>query len=114
MNGASLLRQTATLIERGWCCGAEARDGAGAAVEAADPAAVSWSLLGALVLVSDRPDASLTALRDALWGISGVITDSSLDDWNDRVGRTQTDTLDMLARAGASLQRHPAPSVWPE
>lgn len=111
MDGHGFLRETACLIESGWCCGADARDGAGLAVAASDPAAIQWSLLGALVAVSERPDADEHALRDALWGISGVIPDASLDGWNDVAGRTQGETLVMLADAGISLGTQPPPDA---
>lgn len=107
MDGQGFLRETAILIERGWCCGADARDHAGLAVAASDAGATQWSLIGALVAVSERPESDERALRDALWGISGVIPDSSLDGWNDASGRTQFDTLQMLAAAGGSLRRQP-------
>jgi hypothetical protein len=108
MNGDAFLQETANLIGRGWCCGADARDCSGTAVAASDPTAVSWSLPGALAAVSERPNA-LTALPDALWGISGVIPDSSLADWNDTPGRTQTQTLHMLTSASHSLNNEPPP-----
>jgi hypothetical protein len=111
MDGQAFLRETAALIGRGWCCGAEARDRFGSAVEVADPSAAAWSLRGALALVSDRPDAEVDALREALWGISGVIPDSELDDWNDAAGRTQSDTLQMLAHAQTSLDTNPPPDT---
>lgn len=111
VDGQCFLRETAALIEHGWCCGADARDGVGSAVSASDPAATQWSLLGALAAVSERPGADATALRDALWGIAGVISDASLDSWNDRAGRTQADTLLMLAQAQTSLGRQPPPST---
>ncbi|HET8751330.1 MAG TPA: hypothetical protein VFM43_02245 [Gaiellaceae bacterium] len=111
MNGHDVLHQTAMLIRKGWCCGADARDCSGLAVAASDPAATAWSLPGALARVSERPDADLTALRDALWGISGVIPDSSLEGWNDAPGRSQDETLRMLAGASTSLTHQPpAPS----
>jgi hypothetical protein len=110
MNGQSFLREAALLIGRGWCCGAAARDCAGAPVEASDPGATNWSLTGALAAVSDRPEFDMTALRSALWGISAVIPDSSLDDWNNAQGRTQGDALQMLARAETSLDENPAPN----
>ena len=111
MNGHDYLHETARLIRRGWCSGADARDRRGAAVPAADPAAVAWSLAGALAHVSERRDASLSALSDALWGISGVIPDSSLDAWNNASGRTQAATLHMLASASTSLSRQPPPET---
>lgn len=109
MNGHDVLRETATLIQRGWCCGADARDCYGVPVAASDPAATAWSLPGALALVSEA-ETDLRALRDALWGISGVIPDWSLEDWNDAPGRSQADTLDMLAGASTSLTRQPPPA----
>jgi hypothetical protein len=109
MNGHDVLREAATLIRRGWCCGADARDCCGVPVAASDPAATAWSLPGALAVVSERPDTDLVALRDALWGISGVIPDSSLEGWNDAPGRSQDETLHMLAGASTSLGHHPPP-----
>jgi hypothetical protein len=109
MNGQAFLRETASLIERGWCCGADARNCQGDAVAASHPAATSWSLLGALVAVSERHQTATTALREALWGISGVIPDSSLNAWNNSCGRTQGDTLQMLTLAEANLDEQPPP-----
>lgn len=111
MNGHDFLHETATLIRKGWCCGADARDTYGSPVAAADPTAMAWSLTGALALVSERNDASLSALSDALWGISGVIADSSLDSWNNSRGRSQAQTLRMLASASTSLTRQPPPET---
>ena len=113
MTGQAVLRETAGLIQRGWCCGADARDCRGQAVPASGPDATAWSLLGALVAVSERPGRASRDLRDALWGISGVIPDHSLDAWNDADGRTQQDTLEMLRCAQTSLEMHPPPkSGW--
>jgi hypothetical protein len=109
MNGHDVLHETAQLIRKGWCCGADARDCFGLAVAASDPAATAWSLPGALALVSERPGAHLDALRDALWGISGVIPDSSLAGWNDAPGRSQDETLRMLDGASTSLSDRPPP-----
>jgi hypothetical protein len=108
MNGQDVLHETATLIRRGWCCGADARDCFGLAVAASDPTATAWSLPGALALVSEQPGADL-GLRDALWGISGVIADWSLSDWNDAPGRSQDETLEMLDGASTSLRDGPPP-----
>ncbi len=110
MNGQSFLREAASLIGCGWCCGAPARNCHGSPVEATDPRATNWSLTGALAVVSERPEADITALRNALWGISAVIPDSSLDDWNNTEGRSQAETLQMLARAENTLNENPAPN----
>ena len=109
MDGRAFLHETASLVRHGWCAGADARNSLGFATTASDPVATSWSLLGALVAVSERPGADMTALGDALWGISGVIPDESLDDWNNVEGRTQADTLRLLARAERSLRDQPPP-----
>ena len=109
MEGQTFLREVAGLVGCGWCCGAAARDCHGAPVEASDPRASTWSLTGALAAVSDRPNSDLTALRHALWGISAVIPDRSLDDWNDARGRTQSQILQMLVQAETSLTENPPP-----
>lgn len=111
MNGHDVLRETAALIGRGWCCGADARDCFGVAVAASDPAATAWSLPGALACVSEKPSADLDALRHALWGISGVIPDTSLEGWNDCPGRSQAEALEMLAGASSSLEHQPPPEA---
>lgn len=113
MDGQDVLRETARLIEHGWCQHADARDPSGTAVTASDPSATAWSLTAALALASDTPKADPIALRDALWGISAAIPDSSLDAWNNAPNRTQTETLRMLAHASTSLHQQPPPSPWP-
>lgn len=109
MNGHEFLHETATLIRRGWCWDADARDPDGTPVAASDPAATAWSLMGAIVRVSEQQDAELGALSDALWGISGVIPDASLDGWNNAPGRSQAETLAMLDAASTSLTQEPPP-----
>ena len=109
MDGQALLREVATLIDCGWCRWADARDSHRFPVAASDPRATAWSLTGALAAVSQRRETDMTALRSALWGISAVIPDSSLDDWNNAEGRTQSQTLQMLVQAETSLNESPAP-----
>jgi hypothetical protein len=113
MNGRDVLRTTAGLIERGWCQGADARDRLGATVPPTGQTAAAWSLSGALAHASERPDVELIAMRTALWGVSAVIPDWSLDDWNNAPGRTQAEVLQMLAAAAESLDRSPPPDPWP-
>ena len=111
MDGQAFLRETARLIGAGWCRDADARDSEGAAVGASDPSATAWSLLGALVAVSERLDGDTRALRDALWGITGVMPEASLDGWNNAHGRTQHAILRMLVDAETSLAVHPPPET---
>ena len=66
LSGREFLHETATLVRKGWCCGAEARDYCGVPVAASDPAATAWSLTGALARVSGRRDATLGAQRRPL------------------------------------------------
>jgi hypothetical protein len=112
LRGQDVLRETARLVEIGWCKGADARDGAGLAVRPHDRAAVAWSLLGALALVSDMPDVGLAALTDALGGIASVIRDPSLSAWNDRPDRTQAQMLLMLEHARRSIDDPEAAIIW--
>lgn len=110
MDGQTFLREVASLIGSGWCCGADARNCFGSPVEASDAGATAWSLTGALAAVAERPETDITALRSALWGISAVVSDPSLDTWNNAKGRTRAETLQMLAQAETSLNEHPAPN----
>jgi hypothetical protein len=107
MDGDSVLRATSTLIRRGWCCGADARDDAGEAVDALDPAASAWSLAGALGVVALRDGVALEDVAHALAGLAVVVVDPSLDNWNDRPGRTQAETLDALDCARLYLEATP-------
>jgi hypothetical protein len=109
MDGHDILQEAAGLIRQGWCRDADARDHTGRAVSAFAATATAWSLTGALAVVAEMPGSSLISLGDALWGISGVIPDSVLDDWNNAHGRKQTDVLQMLEHSSASLTRRPPP-----
>ena len=64
----------------------------------------TWSLPGALARVSERPEADLGAPRDALWGISGVIPDASLEHWNDPARPEPGGDAHLLAGAGPTPQ----------
>ena len=107
MNGQGVLREAEVLVAEGWCSGADARDGAGAAVAALDPAATCWSLPGALAVVAGMPGVDLDSLAVALTGLASVISEDSLSEWNDRPGRTQAQTLEALSAARRSLDDRP-------
>jgi hypothetical protein len=98
-----ILLQTRERLEAGWCQGADARDGSGAAVDPWSEKARSWSLLGALVAVTDPlaplGNARLGALRRALAAVAEFVVEPSLADWNDAEARTQANVIGMLDEA---------------
>jgi hypothetical protein len=109
MSGDDFLHETAAVIHAGWCSGADARDSSGRAVELHDRE-------GLVAHRRSRPRLRATRrhsgrLGDALWGISGVIPDWSLDAWNNVAGRNQAETLEMLADASTSLAGRPPPAA---
>jgi hypothetical protein len=104
IEASGLLRNARARIVRGWCQHASARDGDGRIVEPWDDSARSWSLLGAVVAVTEpkrleRGDLSIDELRRALGALAQLIPDPSLEHWNDERGRTAADVLDVLDRA---------------
>lgn len=68
-----------------------------------------WSPLIDLQAPGHSGAHSLSSARDPM--LSGVIDDWSLDGWNDAAGRTQDDTLQMLAHAQVSLKENPPPDI---
>jgi hypothetical protein len=112
--GRRLLGDTATLVARGWCQGADARGPDEGAVDPWDERAVSWSLLGAIVgvLESGTPDSceiSLEELGAALNALAAIIEVDSLAVWNDDPERTQREVLATLAAAESRVE-----SPWPD
>jgi hypothetical protein len=108
-----ILVQTRERLETGWCQGADARDGAGAAVDPWSDRARSWSLLGALVAVTDPlaplGNARLGALRRALAALAEFVVEPSLAEWNDAEARTHANVISVLDEALRYLGR-PVPS----
>jgi hypothetical protein len=107
--GLELLYRARALVERGWCQGADARNGDGAAVEAWDPGAESWSLLGAIVAVLEHEAAAsgeiaLDELAAALDALAAVIETDSLANWNDSGTRTRTEVLAVLDTAATAYR----------
>jgi hypothetical protein len=93
-------------VAAGWCQHASARDAGGRIVEPWDAEARSWSLLGAIVAVTEpqrleRGHLSLTELTSALGALAELIADPSLENWNDAPERARDDVLDVLDRATA-------------
>jgi hypothetical protein len=110
---AALLRDARDLIARSWTGHAEARDRSGTAVDPLDPAAASWSLLGALVAAHDKQAASneqeaFAALVRACTALAELVDNDSLQAWNDAPERDQADVLSVLDTA-ARLEVDPPP-----
>jgi hypothetical protein len=105
LSAAEILRRAHSLVEFGWCQGADATDAADQPVDPFSANACHWSLLGALVAALDTPERNpespelIAALRLALVAISDLIPDWSLQHWNDHPARTQAGVIDTLARA---------------
>jgi hypothetical protein len=99
-----LLRGARDRVASGWCQHASARDVDGRIVEPWDADARSWSLLGAIVAVTEpqrleRGHLSLTELTTALGALAELIADPSLESWNDAPDRAQNQVVDVLDRA---------------
>ncbi len=114
VEGRDLLKDARGLVAASWTQHADARTAGGAAVKAWDSAAVSWSLLGALVASYERLLAAgdealaLTALASACVLLGEVLDSDSLTDWNDLPGRTQAQVLAALDAALIYELRPPA------
>jgi hypothetical protein len=104
-----ILIQTRERLQSGWCQGADARDESGSAVDPWSDRARSWSLLGALVAVTDPlaplGNARLGALRRALAALAEFVVEPSLADWNDADARTKENVIDVLDQALLYLGR---------
>jgi hypothetical protein len=101
-----LLRDARARVATGWCQHASARDGDGRIVEPWDVEARSWSLLGAIVAVTEPRrlelgQLSLAELTTALGALADLIAEPSLESWNDAPDRARDEVLDVLDRATA-------------
>jgi hypothetical protein len=100
MNGSKLLHDAGTLVEKGWCQGAEARDALGLATEVGAADAAAWSLLGALqAITAADPSTDLQDIGDAVSALAELILDPSLANWNDSETRTKLEVLSVLKDA---------------
>lgn len=104
-----ILLQTRERLLAGWCQGADARDRSGDAVDPWSDEARSWSLLGALVAVTDPlaplGNTRLGPLRRALAALAEFVVEPSLADWNDAEDRTQSNLIEVLDEALRYLGR---------
>src|SRR6266536_3174220 len=111
-----MLSEARGLLQRGWCRGAQARDGAGSGVPAWSDDARTWSLLGALLaswyreqgqgldvdVVAHSVDAR--ALGDATAALGEAAGSASLEQWNDEPRRTLADVVAAIDRATQILE----------
>jgi hypothetical protein len=102
--GSGLLADASSLIRQGWTQHAEARDADALPVDPWSDEAVCWSLLGALVAALERrtprgenPD--VVELAAACVRLAYAVEEASLEGWNDAVGRSQGEVLDVLVHA---------------
>ena len=88
-----------------WCQGASALDASGLVCSHESRWAVSWCLIGAVETVSARNavkgSTTVSALDIIHWTIDGP-DHMGIVSWNDAVGRTQDQVLDLLDRAIAA------------
>lgn len=105
-----ILRRAHSLVDFGWCQRADATDAMCEPVHPWSVRACRWSLLGALVAAIGIPkageaesDAVVAELRVALLAVGEIVSDPSLEQWNDHPTRTQADVLAMLAAARSHL-----------
>ena len=106
LSAAEILRRAHDLVAFGWCQRADATDAERNPVEPWSARACRWSLLGALAAALGPPReimpeslALIAELRRALVAVSELITDSSLQHWNDQPRREQTHVVAVLAAA---------------
>jgi hypothetical protein len=95
-----------SLVEGGWCQGAQARDREGREVPAWSSEAHTWSVLGALLASWHRHEdllgsgdqvvahlADAEALGEATQALGEIVRTASLEAWNDDPARTQADVI---------------------
>ncbi len=112
MTARELLRDAGDRVASGWSQGAEARALDGRSVDVLDPAAASWSLLGALQGAAFAgPEAQVDEIRFAVAALAELITDPSLAHWNDRPERTPHEVHTVLARAEALTTQAASPDA---
>ncbi|WNM70268.1 hypothetical protein [Myxococcus phage Mx1] len=100
------LESAKSYIEKGWTQDYYAKTESGRVVEACDEGAVCWCLRGALQRA--RADVIKTGVEgDGVWTLSSsaerlleeVGEISHIPRWNDKLGRTQEQVLDLLQKA---------------
>jgi hypothetical protein len=108
---ACLARNARARIERGWTQYADARRADGSIVHPCDGGAVSWSLLGALVVAVEGvaaiegEHAAIRELARTCVLLADIVDSDSLEEWNDAGERTREDVLAALGQAATEVGR---------
>jgi hypothetical protein len=108
----AVLKNGRDLVTQGWTQGASARDRKGRAVHPWSAEARSWSILGAIVCGDETHQGRvpIERLADAVMLVAASVDTASLNDWNDKPGRTQAEALAAFDAAIASAaERHESP-----
>ena len=88
--------------EGAWTQKAYARDADGLAVNPENPAACSWSLLGAMQRVKAAEPAAGDGVKRAIEAVHAVVGPEPID-WNDSTWRKQAHVLKVLEMAREEL-----------
>lgn len=99
MTPREVLLKAAELVERGWCQGTGAKNGAGREVSTTGRAAVCWCAEGALGRAAHGcEDHDFYAAKNALLrALPSLVL--SIPEWNDAPGRTQAEVVAALRAA---------------
>lgn len=97
MKTIDVLRAAREKVAQGWTQGATARDEEGFWVGVRTPAARSWSADGAVQFA-----ARTLKMKKTVMLVLRAISGDDLVHWNDSVGRTQAQVLDLFDRAIAA------------
>lgn len=117
-DGHRLLRSAGRLVADSWTQNADARAADGSAVDPWDKAAVSWSLLGALVasyeglVTLEDETVALSTLAVACLLLADVIDSDSLAEWNDLPERTHAHVLAAIDTAARRKLQPPAEPLF--
>lgn len=84
-------------IRKGWCQGTSALDHSGTPCVPTSPAAVAWCIYGAIYAAYPEDIRKRESICQAIRNRVGQPT---LPDWNDAMGRTQQEAVDLLESIG--------------
>lgn len=103
-DATKMLKQARIDLANGWTQGCYARDQEDRWVKVTDPSACKWCLSGALNLAYARAPIEDMELRyrtfeSATGTIAWLLQSEPVVDWNDKIGRTQEEVLELVDQA---------------